>query len=78
MAFWRVSASAKKVKRCLIRHRASRAYFRNGLWTHNPHQADDFSDLREIAEACVHYGLKEVDLIIRGDTEDQDVIVPLR
>ncbi len=67
-----------KLRRCLIRHRRSGAYFEDGKWTSNPRQATDFFDLREVAEACVRHNLKEVELVFRNGSELGDIVVPLR
>ena len=51
----------------LLRRRASREYFKNGGWTNNPEEADNFSDVVQAAETCARYGLSDVELALRFD-----------
>jgi hypothetical protein len=56
----------------------SGTWFKDGDWIPDPNEADDFGDLREIAETCVFYQLTDVELVFRGKYEDLDVAVPLK
>ena len=56
-----------------LRHRKSRAYFKNGGWTSNPAEADSFADVVEAAEVCARYGLADVELALRVDPDAGDV-----
>lgn len=56
-----------------LRHRESKAYFRSGGWTHNPQEADRFSDVVQVAETCVRYGLSDVEMALRFETAECDV-----
>jgi hypothetical protein len=60
------------VKR-LLRHRESKAYFRQGNWTRNVEEADRFEDVVQVAEACVRYGLNNVELALRFESGNCDV-----
>jgi hypothetical protein len=71
-------ASFKKLRRCLIRHQYSQAWFADGRWVPNPHQADDFADLNDILQACDIYQLRDVEVVFRGLSEEMDIAVPLR
>ncbi|PWU18589.1 MAG: hypothetical protein C5B50_08720 [Verrucomicrobia bacterium] len=63
----------------LLRHRASREYFKSGAWTRNPHEAETFSDIVEAAQVCARYGLSDVELALRLDPGAEDVFcTPLR
>ena len=63
-----------------LRRRASREYFKNGGWTSNPEEADNFSDVVEAAQTCARYGLSDVELAIRFDQRASDDVfcTPLR
>ncbi|HEV2393996.1 MAG TPA: hypothetical protein VG146_16710 [Verrucomicrobiae bacterium] len=61
-----------RVKR-VLRHRASRAYFKHGGWTSNAEEADSFSDAVEAAEICVRYGLNNVELALRYHAAGSDL-----
>ena len=66
------------VKR-LLRHRESRAYFCAGQWTRDPAEAESFSDAVEVAEACVQYGLSDVEMALRLQTANCDLFcTPIR
>ncbi len=56
-----------------LRHRESRAYFKNGGWTTNPKEASHFSDVVEAAEVCAKFGLEDVDLALRYEAAEEDV-----
>jgi hypothetical protein len=60
------------VKR-LLRHRGSRSYFKHGGWTANPAEADSFSDVVEVAQVCVQYGLRDVELALRYSAGASDL-----
>jgi hypothetical protein len=71
-------ANGGSVKR-LLRHRQSRAYFCNGQWTRNPEEADNFPDVVRVAEACVQYGLSDVEMALRLQTANCDLFcTPIR
>jgi len=63
------NATIKRV----LRHRASREYFKAGGWTKNPADADDFSDVVEVAETCARYGLIDVELALRYNSASHDI-----
>jgi hypothetical protein len=63
---------AKPVRR-FLRHRASRAYFKDGGWTADPAQANAFSDVLEVAETCTRYGLSDVEVALRYETSSCDL-----
>jgi hypothetical protein len=62
----------KAVKR-LLRHRDSGEYFKDGGWTNDPNEADNFADVVEVAEICAQYELNGVELVLRMDTSSSDV-----
>jgi len=77
-----VSADPKRtlepVKR-LVRHRATRHYFKNGDWTADPLQASVFADSVDAVQACVRYDLTDVELALRIGTRTCDLFsTPLR
>ena len=57
----------------LLRHRSSLAYFKDGDWTHNPTEANSFSDVVEAAETCARYGLSDVEIALRLESSTCDV-----
>ncbi len=57
----------------LLRHRGSREYFKCGGWTNNPVEADNFSDVVEVAQTCARYRLSDVELALRFGPEASDV-----
>jgi hypothetical protein len=54
------------VKR-LLRHRVSQEYFRDGEWIDNPREATSYLDVLEAAQACIRYGLWDVEMVLRCD-----------
>jgi hypothetical protein len=69
---------SKPVRR-FLRHRASRAYFKDGSWTQNPAEANSFSDVLEVAQTCARYGLSDVEIAIRYEANSCDLFcTPLR
>ena len=50
----------------VLRHRRSRSYFKDGAWTSNLDEANNFPTVRQIAETCVRHHLREVDLVLRS------------
>ena len=56
----------------MLRHRDSQEYFKDGGWTHDPEEADSFSDVVEAVETCVRYGLNDVDLALRLNSNASD------
>jgi len=72
------STNEKPIKR-LVRHKQSKEYFRDGQWTKNPQEASSFADVIEAAQVCARYGLDDVELALRIDSESCDVFcTPLR
>ncbi len=72
------SNQEKTIKR-VLRHRGSRAYFKDGGWTDNADEADSFSDVVEAAEICARYGLNDMELALRFDSGACDVFcTPIR
>jgi hypothetical protein len=72
-------ASQEKPIKRFVRHRGSREYFKEGGWTSNPEEADNFADVVEVAEACARYGLSDVELALRYDASASDVFcTPIR
>ena len=53
-----------RTPRRVLRHRRYRTYFKHGAWTRNLDQADDFSNVRQVAETCIRYRLRGVDLVL--------------
>jgi hypothetical protein len=73
------SAAAEQTIKRLLRHRASRTYFKNGDWTSNPDEASSFLDIVEAAEVCARYGLNDMELALRFDRGANDVFcTPIR
>lgn len=73
------SAVEEKTIKRLLRHRTSREYFKEGGWTSNPEEAESFSDVVEVAEACARYGLDNVELALCYDALAGDVFcTPIR
>lgn len=65
--------------RRMLRHRASKAYFKDGSWTHSAEEADSFSDVLQVAEACVRYDLSDVEVALRFKEANCDVFsTPIR
>ena len=63
----------------LLRHRGTGLYFCNGQWTQDPLLATDFVDCLEAVQACVRYGLTQVDLCMHLGTGSHDFFsTPLR
>ncbi len=62
----------RTIKR-LLRHRASREYFKEGGWTTNPQDAKSITDVVEAAETCNRYGLNDVELALRYEAAGADV-----
>ncbi len=69
----------RKIKR-LLRHRATREYFKEDGWTKNPDEARCFSDVVEVAEACARFGLENVELTlcVEGSTASELFCTPMR
>ena len=65
--------TASKPVRRFLRHRASRAYFKDGSWTQNPAEANSFSDVLEVAQTCTRYGLSDVEIAIRYEANSCDL-----
>jgi hypothetical protein len=61
-----------EIKR-VLRHRESKAYFKDGGWTRNAKDADSFEDVVQVAETCVRYGLSDVEVALRYETGNCDV-----
>jgi hypothetical protein len=62
----------KAIKR-FLRRSGSREYFKDGGWTDNPEEANNFSDAVEVAEICARYGLTDVELALRFEAGAGDV-----
>jgi hypothetical protein len=63
----------------LVRHRATRQYFKNGGWTADPLEASVFADCLDAVQVCIRYGLTDVDLALRIGTDTCDLFsTPLR
>ncbi len=71
------SLQPQGIKR-VLRHRESKAYFKNGSWTRNAAEADDFSDIVQVAEACVRYGLNDVEVALRYGANCDVFCTPIR
>ncbi len=72
------STGDRTIKRYL-RHRSSREYFKSGSWTSDPEDADNFSDVVEVAQTCARYGLSDVELALRYASGGPDVFcTPIR
>ncbi len=68
----------KAIKR-LLRHKASRDYFKPGGWTSRPEEAHHFSDVVEVVETCTRYGLSNVELALRYERGACDLFcTPIR
>ena len=65
-------AEEKVIKR-VLRRSGSREYFKDGGWTDNPEEANNFSDAVEVAEICARYGLTDVELALRFEAGAGDV-----
>jgi hypothetical protein len=59
--------------RRLLRHKVSQEYFRDGWWIHDPNKATSYHDVLQAAQACVQYGLLDVELVLRLDPSTADV-----
>ena len=57
----------------VLRHKASREYFKDGGWTNNPEEAMTFNDVVEVAETCSRYGLNDVEIALRVHSQAADV-----
>lgn len=65
--------------RRVLRHRESKAYFTHGGWTGNAEEAENFTDVVQVAEACVRYGLSDVELALRFEASTGDLFcMPIR
>jgi hypothetical protein len=72
------SAFTKPVRR-FLRHRASHTYFKDGGWTADPAEANTYSDVLEVAEACARYRLSDVEVALRYERSSCDLFcTPLR
>ena len=60
------SLDTRTAKR-VLRHRRSRAYFKEGAWTEHIDEATEFPNVRQIAETCVRHHLRDVDLILSSE-----------
>jgi hypothetical protein len=52
----------------VLRHRRSRAYFKEGAWTADIDEATEFPNVRRIAETCVAHQLRGVDLVLSSES----------
>lgn len=51
--------------RRLLRRRNSQEYFTGSGWTHDPEKARSFADSVEAAETRVHWGLADIEMVLR-------------
>jgi hypothetical protein len=61
----------------VLRHRRSRAYFKEGAWTNDIDEATEFPNARQVAEACVRHQLREVDLVLTTAAGFMEITVHL-
>ncbi len=54
----------------LLRYSGTKRYFAETGWTEDLHSARVFSDVMEVAEVCLQYGLVDVELVIRDANLD--------
>lgn len=67
--------------RKLIRHKPTKAFFRQGKWVDDVRQAQEFPDFSAVLKAQAQYHLRDIELYyVAGDVVDTafDVVVPLR
>jgi hypothetical protein len=62
----------------VLRHRRSRRYFKDGGWTNNAEEANDFHNAREVAEICLQHHLEEVDLVLHSAAGVVEITIRLR
>lgn len=73
MDTWQVKSTAR-----LVRHRRSRAYFKNGRWTENAEAATNFPSIQQVAEACLKYQLTDVELVMRFESKFPELAFPIK
>lgn len=59
--------------RRLLRRRGSPTYYRAGGWTENAAEAQNFTDVLDAVETCVHRDLKDVELVLRIEDARSDI-----
>ena len=57
----------RRTAKRVLRHRRSRAYFKEGAWTADIDEATEFPNVRQVAETCVRHQLREVDLVLSSE-----------
>ena len=57
----------------LLRRRNSPTYYKAGTWTENVEEAENFTDIVEAVETCVHSDLKDVELVLRIGNGRSDI-----
>ncbi len=61
---------AEKPVRRVLRRRGTQDYYKDDGWTNNPEDARNFSDVLEAAQTCVQFGLNDVELALRVESEE--------
>ncbi len=65
--------------RRLVRHRATRQYYKEGGWTLNPDEATEFLDALEAAQLCARHRLTDVELALWVGSGDCEIFcTPMR
>ncbi len=59
--------------RRLLRHKISQEYFRDGRWLNDPREATSYPDVLLAAQACIRYGLEDVEMVLRLDPAAADI-----
>lgn len=70
---WQVKSTAR-----LVRHRRSRAYFKDGRWTEKAESATNFGDIQDVVEACLRYQLTDVELVMRFESKLPELAFPIK
>jgi len=65
----------RRTAKRVLRHRRSRAYFKEGTWTRDINQATEFPSAREVAETCLRHHLSNVDLILSSEAGLREITV---
>ena len=61
-----------RVMRRLIKNLRTHEYLRQGQWTPDPSQAQDFSDAGKAIDTCLRYHFTDVELVLQLDAEPQE------
>jgi hypothetical protein len=59
--------------RRLLRQKQSQEYFAGARWTADPDAAWTFADSVEAAQTCVHWGLSDVEMVLRVSGASSDL-----